>query len=169
MHEILEIENVSEFPASTNNGTEAGQKTIADETIISQNQQMSSGFDENSSDELPKNISNYFKNKPQDYASSYDTVVLEVEEIEKSPAGSVKDMDLNDPFLNPEELSEISIADLLALVKGDAKKYIPTVQENSDTMTQKLISTPDPSTILKDVIRMTQENRPYVFATTTAT
>ncbi len=52
VHKILEIENVSEFPASTNSGTEAGQKTIADGAIIPQNQQMSSGFDENSSDEL---------------------------------------------------------------------------------------------------------------------
>ena len=69
MHKVLEIENVSDSPAGTNDGTEAGHIN-ADENIIPQSQQMSSGFDENSSDELPKNISNYFKNKPQDYASS---------------------------------------------------------------------------------------------------
>ena len=97
-----------------------------------------------SGQELPKNIKEYFENSPQGYASSYDTVVLEVEEIEKSPLGSVKDIDQNDLFLDPNGLSDasgrvggedpraqatsdstISIADLLNLVKGDAEKYIP--------------------------------------------
>ena len=78
-----------------------------------------------SGQELPKNIKEYFENSPQGYASSYDTVVLEVEEIEKSPIGSVKDANQNDSFLDPNGLSTISIADLLNLVKGDAEKYIP--------------------------------------------
>ena len=34
-------------------------------------------------------------------------------------------MNQTDSFLDPKELSEISIADLLNLVKGDAEKYIP--------------------------------------------
>jgi hypothetical protein len=51
--------------------------------------------------------------------------VLTVEKIEESPAGSAKDMNTNDPFLGPEELSSISIADLLAKVKGKAEDYIP--------------------------------------------
>ena len=75
--------------------------------------------------ELPKNIKEYFDKNLQDYAASYDTVVLEVEEIEESSIGSVKDIDKNNLFLDPNELSEISIADLLNLVNGSAKKYVP--------------------------------------------
>ena len=75
--------------------------------------------------ELPKNIKEYFDKNPQDYAASYDTVVLEVEEIEESSIGSVKDIDENNLFLDPNELSEVSIADLLNLVNGSAKKYVP--------------------------------------------
>lgn len=47
--------------------------------------------------------------------------MLEVEEIEKSSEGSVKDMNQNDTFLDPTELSQISIADLLKLVKWYAE------------------------------------------------
>ena len=79
--------------------------------------------------DLPKNIKAYFENNPQGYAASYDTVVLEVEEIEKSPSGSAKDMNQNDPFLSPDELSTIKIADLLNLVKGDAEKYLPKLSD----------------------------------------
>ena len=45
-----------------------------------------------------------------------------MEEIAESPSGSVKDMNQKDSFLDPKELSDISIADLLNLVKGDAEK-----------------------------------------------
>ena len=75
--------------------------------------------------DMPKNIKAYFESNPQGYASSYDTVVLEVEEIEKSPSGSAKDMNQDDSFLSPDELSTIKVADLLALVKGESEKYIP--------------------------------------------
>lgn len=75
--------------------------------------------------DIPKNIKAYFDNNPQGYAAAYDTVVLGVEEIEESPTGSAKDMDQMDPFQGPEELSVISVADLLDLVKGDARRYIP--------------------------------------------
>ena len=75
--------------------------------------------------ELPKNIKAYFDGLPEGYAASYDTVVLEVEEIEKSPSGSAKDMNQEDSFLSPEELSTITVADLLDLVKGYSEKYIP--------------------------------------------
>lgn len=51
VHSIYTIENVSDSPAGTNDGTEAGHIN-ADESIIPQFQQMSSGFDKNSSDEL---------------------------------------------------------------------------------------------------------------------
>jgi len=50
---------------------------------------------------------------------------FEVEEIEESPSSSAKKRNQNDSFVDPEGLSEISIADLLSLVKGDAEKYIP--------------------------------------------
>ncbi len=83
-----------------------------------------------SGQDLPKNIKEYFENSPQGYASSYDTVVLEVEKIQESPLGSVKDTNQKDSFLNPNELSTISIADLLKLVKGKAKKYIPKERFN---------------------------------------
>ena len=63
------------------------------------------------------------------YVNGYDTVVLEVKEIEKSSNGSVKDTNQNDSFLDPKELYDISIADLLDLVKGDAGKYIPKHSE----------------------------------------
>lgn len=100
--------------------------------------------------ELPKNISEYFNNAPQDYASSYDTVILEVEAIEKSPTGSVKDMNLEDSFLNPIELSEISIPELLALVKGESKKYIPDYKETTD-LYQERTETPEPSEVLREL------------------
>ncbi len=74
---------------------------------------------------MPKNIKAYFDSLPEGYAASYDTVVLEVEEIEKSPTGSAKDMNQDDSFLSPDGLSTIKVADLINLVKGDAEKYIP--------------------------------------------
>ena len=51
--------------------------------------------------------------------------MLAVEKIEESPVGSAKGFDLNDPSLDPKKLSDISIADLLAKVKGKAEEYIP--------------------------------------------
>ena len=51
--------------------------------------------------------------------------MLEVDEIEESLVGSAKDFDLNDLSLDPKKLSNISIADLLAKVKGKAEEYIP--------------------------------------------
>lgn len=96
---------------------------------------------------IPQNISEYFNNAPKDYASSYDTVVLEVEEIEKSPTGSVKNVN-EFTRLNPTELSDISIADLLALVKGESKKYIPDYEKTSE-LYQDRIETPEPSEVLR--------------------
>ena len=75
--------------------------------------------------QLPKNIKKYFDENPQDYAASYDTVVLEVDEIEESSFGSVKDIDEEHLFLDPNKLSEISIADLFRLVNEKFQKYIP--------------------------------------------
>ena len=78
-----------------------------------------------SGQDLPKNIREYFDENPSEYASTYDTVVLEVEEIKEDTSGSAKDMDREDPFLSPNMSSDIKVADLLDLVKGDAEKYIP--------------------------------------------
>lgn len=75
--------------------------------------------------DLPRNIKKYFDNSPQGYAASYDTVVLEVQEMEKSPFASVKDMNQNDPFLDTNELSTIKVSDFLNFVKGKAEKYVP--------------------------------------------
>ncbi len=78
-----------------------------------------------SGQDLPQNIRNYFADKTQNYASTYDTVVLEVQEIDESPTGSARGKDISVSSQGPEGLSTIKIADLLNLVKGDAEKYIP--------------------------------------------
>ncbi len=69
-----------------------------------------------SGQEIPRNIESYFENSPKDYAALYDTVVLEIEEIEEGPSGSVKDMNQNDSFLDPGRPSTTKIPDLLNLV-----------------------------------------------------
>lgn len=86
-----------------------------------------------SGQDLPKNIKAYFDGLPEDYAAAYDTVVLGVEEIEKSPSGSAKDMSPKDSFLSPDELPTINVADLLGIVKGDAEKYIPQHSLSTDS------------------------------------
>ena len=78
---------------------------------------------------LPKNIRDYFDSNPGDYASSYDTVVLEVEEIEESSPGSVRDTMEHGIAPDPEELSTINVADLLGLVNGEYEKYIPKLSD----------------------------------------
>lgn len=74
---------------------------------------------------LPANIEAYFQGLPQEYASTYDAVVLQVEEIEKSPSGSARGVNQNDPLPGPDGLSRITVAELLDLVKGKAEKYVP--------------------------------------------
>ena len=80
---------------------------------------------------IPDNIRAYFRDNPDVYAASYDTVVLEVEEIEESPSGSAIDMNQEDSFHSPNELSTISVADLLGLVKGDAARYVPKHEQKN--------------------------------------
>ena len=77
---------------------------------------------------LPYNIRDYFENNSQEYAEAYDAVVLEVQEIEESPDGSVGYTDKNVLQSDPSKLSSIKVADLLNLVKGDAEKYIPKTE-----------------------------------------
>lgn len=74
---------------------------------------------------LPKNIRDYFASNPGDYASSYDAVVLEVDEIEENPSGSVRATMEDGVAPDPEEFSTIKVADLLGLVKGEYEKYLP--------------------------------------------
>ena len=66
--------------------------------------------------QLPESIKKYFVENPQDYAASYETVVLEADKIEESSFGSVKDIDEEHLFLDPNKLAEMSIADLVRLV-----------------------------------------------------
>lgn len=77
---------------------------------------------------LPKSIQEYFDTAgeaPQ-YASVYDGRVLVLEGIENEASGSagsalLKQEDAEDY----PKTSSISVKDLLGLVKGDARKYIP--------------------------------------------
>ncbi len=90
--------------------------------------------------EIPKNIKEYFDGMPEGYASSYDTVVLEVEKIEESPIGSAIRTSKDNLPHSPTELSTISISDLLNLVKKDYQKYIPSKENNSDTGKRSFLS-----------------------------
>ena len=76
---------------------------------------------------LPKNISKYFgADTPATYASTYDGKVLVLEEIEKEgSSSSASSRAETAPDRYPSNPSKISIKDLLDLVKGDARKYIP--------------------------------------------
>ena len=67
------------------------------------------------------------------YASTYDFVVLELQKIEEGTHGSAKPLtDKSASMQRPNMPSEIMVAELLNIVKGDAAKYIP-VQDSSDT------------------------------------
>lgn len=82
---------------------------------------------------LPKNIRAYFDNNPEDFASTYDTVVLEVEEIKEDTSGSAGDITSSDIAPGPNMSSTIKVADLLDLVKGKAEKYAPKLSTRSTT------------------------------------
>lgn len=75
--------------------------------------------------EIPANVAAYFEKNPKEYAEAYDSVVLEVLEIEESPNGSGKDVNRNGSFLTPTGLRTIKVADFLPLVNGDESKYVP--------------------------------------------
>lgn len=83
---------------------------------------------------LPNNIKEYFDNngRAEKYAKAYDGNFLVVEEIEKgdasSSAASTTEVAINDPSASPT----INIADLIDLVKGDARKYIPKQNEDKE-------------------------------------
>ena len=78
---------------------------------------------------IPATIAKYLGDglQPETYASVYDGKVLVLEGIEKeSPSSSAAtDATAKAAVYHPSGLSEISVKDLLALVKGDALKYVP--------------------------------------------
>lgn len=87
-------------------------------------------YDFNSYDSVPKNIRNYFQKKGTagKYSSLYDTealTVVEVEKIKKEPDASGRGNEYENSLARATSDSTISISDLLDLVNGDAKKYIP--------------------------------------------
>ncbi len=79
--------------------------------------------------DIPRTVREYLEDKMQSetYASLYDGNVLVLEEIEKEDSSSSAPTDAtNVAVKHPSESSStISVKDLLALVKGDAAKYIP--------------------------------------------
>ncbi len=81
----------------------------------------------NDGQKIPKKLEDFFKSKAMDYASSYDTVVLGVESI---PGSAYSMTEKTAEKKRPSMLSDIMVADLLNLVKGDAAKYIPEYQRS---------------------------------------
>ncbi len=84
----------------------------------------------NDGQKIPKNVEDFFKSKAMDYASSYDTVVLGVENVESIPGSAYSMTVKTAEKKRPSMLSDIMVADLLNLVKGDAAKYIPEYQSS---------------------------------------
>lgn len=87
-------------------------------------------YDFKSLDGMPQNIRSYFNRNGimEQYDTLYDTQALEVigiESIKEEPDASVKVGEQSPLARDTSGSSEIKIADLLELVKGDAEKYIP--------------------------------------------
>lgn len=85
--------------------------------------------------DIPQTIRKYLGTglQPQTYASVYDGKVLVLEGIEKEEVSSsapstALDSSAADKY--PSTSSAISVKDLLGLVKGDAKKYVPKAEES---------------------------------------
>lgn len=75
---------------------------------------------------IPQNIAEYFRQYgvPEQYASAYDNKVLALESIEKedvSSSAATMPFGVNDPSTS----SYITVADLMGLVNGDARRYLP--------------------------------------------
>ena len=83
--------------------------------------------------QLPENISDYLGTgiQPETYASIYDGKALVLEYIEKeSPSSSASSWTKKNQDRHPSGLSpKISVKDLLALVKGDAARFLPQVSD----------------------------------------
>lgn len=76
---------------------------------------------------LPNNVVNYLRSEPgrKTYANVYDGKVLVLEDIEKETSSSAASPSANAELDNHPSASEISVAELLNLVKGEDTKYIP--------------------------------------------
>ncbi len=75
---------------------------------------------------IPQNIAEYFRQYgvPEQYASAYDNKVLSLESIEKedvSSSAATMPFGVNDPSTS----SYITVSDLMGLVNGDARRYLP--------------------------------------------
>lgn len=79
----------------------------------------------NEGQQIPENVIKYFRSSPKEYASSYDTVVLTVENIEGIPGSAHSMTEKSAEKKRPSKPSEVIVTDLLNLVKGNAEKYIP--------------------------------------------
>lgn len=88
----------------------------------------------NEGQQIPENVIKYFRSSPKEYASSYDTVVLTVENIEGIPGSAHSMTEKSAEKKRPSKPSEVIVTDLLNLVKGNAEKYIPdkSKAENPD-------------------------------------
>lgn len=93
-------------------------------------------FDFRSLKSIPKNVRTYFENNGimETYDTLYDAKALEVVGIESikkesDASGSVGEIGT---LAKSTSDSTISVADLLALVKGDAEKYLPKSQKNAE-------------------------------------
>ena len=107
---------------------------------------------------IPQNIAEYFRQYgvPEQYASAYDNKVLSLESIEKEDVSSLAatmPFGVNDPSTSslkdasssaatmpfgvndPSTSSYITVADLMGLVNGDARRYLPN--EKGETMSFK--------------------------------
>lgn len=78
----------------------------------------------NDGQEIPANISNYLGDNFDGFSTLYDTVVLAVDEIEDLPGSVRPTADKAAERKYPSKSSNVKIAELLELVKGDAE-YIP--------------------------------------------
>lgn len=79
----------------------------------------------NDGQEIPANISNYLGDNIDGFSTLYDTVVLAVDEIEDLPGSVRPTADKAAERKYPSKSSNVKIAELLELVKGDAEEYIP--------------------------------------------
>ena len=100
--------------------------------------------DETGGQSLPQNIEEYFRQYgvPEQYASAYDNKVLALESIEKEDASSsVQPTLAADQAAQGEHPSAsfyITVADLMGLVNGEARRYLPKNAGNSNTSAENI-------------------------------
>lgn len=108
--------------------------------------------------QLPENISTYLQGNQEKYASTYDFVVLGLQTIEEGLPGSAEPLtDESASMQRPNKPSEIMVADLLNLVKGDAAKYIPEHDRSDIRYSREM----DTVKALERQNKLLQEQRDY--------